>query len=182
MRKFAAALIFILFLSSLAAAGDFRFQIQGNYFHPSQTVFRDIYGSGFMYGFEIDKGVWKNIRVWLGARYFQKHGELTYTKERTLVNMLPVGLGIKYEYAGKEKIKLYAELGLRYNAFRESNVLGRVQEERLGFVFGIGSAFKISEKFFIDLFIDYSSCKFRSADFNIQIGGLEAGLGFGYQF
>ncbi len=182
MRKITTAIIFILFFSVIADAGDFRFQIQGSYFHPSQTVFRDIYSSGLMYGFEIDKGVWKRIRVWFGARYFEKLGELTYTKERTRVNILPIGFGIKYGYHGKEKINLYAKMGLRYNAFRESNVLGKVEDGKIGFVFGIGSSLKISKKFFFDLFLDYSMCKFKPADFNIQIGGFEAGLGFGYEF
>jgi opacity protein-like surface antigen len=118
----------------------------------------------------------------LGARYFEKLGELTYTKERTRVNILPISRGIKYEYAGNSKFKLYAALGLRYNAFRESNVLGKVRAEKLGAAIGAGSVLKITKKFFADLFVDYSRCKFKPADFNINIGGLEAGLGFGYEF
>jgi hypothetical protein len=182
MRKITASIIFLLFLSVLAAAGDFRFQIQGNAFFPSYSAFKDIYSGGFMYGFELDKGVWKRFRVWFGAKYFEKLGELTYTKERTRVNILPIGFGLKYVYYGKEKVSLYTRLGLRYNVFRESNVLGKIRDGNIGFILGIGGSLKISKRFFFDLFLDYSSSKFRPADYKIQIGGIETGLGFGYIF
>jgi hypothetical protein len=182
MRKITTLALFILFLSVFASANDFKFQIQGNAFFPSYTAFKDIYSGGFMYGFEIDKGVWKRIRFWMGAKYFEKLGELTYTKERTRVNMLPLGFGVKYIYHGKENINLYARLGLRYYVFRESNTLGKVEDGNFGFVLGIGGSLNISKKIFFDLFLDYSSCKFKPADYKIQIGGIESGLGFGYIF
>jgi len=34
----------------------------------------------------------------------------------------------------------------------------------------------------IDLYLSYSYCKIKPADFEINIGGIEAGIGIGYKF
>jgi len=50
----------------------------------------------------------------------------------------------------------------------------------LGFIGKIGLFVKVKGKMIIDFFASYSVCTMKPADFRINIGGLEAGIGIGY--
>lgn len=52
----------------------------------------------------------------------------------------------------------------------------------LGYIGKIGSYVKVTGGFLIDLYVNYSYCKMRPADFKINIGEIEAGVGIGYEF
>jgi hypothetical protein len=41
---------------------------------------------------------------------------------------------------------------------------------------------KVTGGLIIDLHISYSYCKMKPADYRINIGGFEAGIGIGYEF
>ena len=69
-----------------------------------------------------------------------------------------------------------------YYQYKESNPLGNVSKGGLGYVGKLGSYIDIAGGFLIDLYINYSYCKLKPADFEINIVGLEAGVGIGYRF
>jgi len=79
----------LLLLSEIASAGDVIVKLNGSYFHPSDQAFKDIYSGGVMYGGEVDIGIWKNLELWVGGSYFSKKGELTYTREKTRLKIIP---------------------------------------------------------------------------------------------
>jgi opacity protein-like surface antigen len=181
MRKFIIIIVSVVLLSWTANASDVIVELRAHYLHPSEEAFRDIYGGGMMYGGEVSIGVWKGLEVWFGGSYFSKKGELTFTKEETKLEICPLGGGLKY----KLKIgvfNLYAGAGLNYYQYKESNPLGDVSKGGLGCIGKIGSYVKVTEDLLIDLYINYSYCKLKPADFEINIGGIEAGVGIGYSF
>lgn len=52
----------------------------------------------------------------------------------------------------------------------------------LDYIGKIGSYVKVTGGFLIDLYVNYSYCKMRLADFKINIGEIKAGIGIGYEF
>jgi hypothetical protein len=156
-------------------------QLRATYLLPSEQAFKDVYDGGMTYGGEISIGIIKKIDLWAGGSYFSKNGKLTFTEEDTKVSIIPLGIGIKYKLLDGS-IKPYVGLGLNYYQYKESNLLGDVSKGGLGFVAKAGGIFKISGGLLVDLFFGYSYCKMKPADFEINIGGLEAGIGIGYEF
>jgi len=182
MKKLVIIIAVTIFLSAFLSAGDFIVEVKGHYLSPSDKAFRDIYGGGMMYGGEASLGVWKGLEVWIGGSYFSKKGELTYTKEETKLEIMPIGAGVRYSYSVNKNINIYGGVGVNYYSYKESNPIGDVNKGGLGYIGKIGSYMKVTGGLMIDLYVDYSYCKMKPADFKINIGGIEAGIGLGYKF
>ena len=182
MKKIVALTAISLFLSGFANAGQVLFKLKGSYFSPWDKAFQDIYGGGMIYGIEASTGILKNIEMWIEAGYFSNKGKLSFTKEETRLRIIPVGGGIRYlQYEGIKKLyACYSDIGVNYYFYRESNILGTVIWGGLGFIGKIGLFVKVKGKMIIDFFASYSVCTMKPADFRINIGGLEAGIGIGY--
>jgi hypothetical protein len=181
MRKLAAIIITNLCLSGSAIATDITFELKVHYFGPSDQAFQDIYGGGLMYGAEINIRAWESLDLWFGGNYFSKTGELTFTDEETELKLFTIGGGVKYRILSRI-FALYVGLGLNYYQFKESNPIGEVSDGKLGLVGKIGSDITISGGLAVDLYVKYASCKIQPADFEIDIGGIMAGVGLGYKF
>ena len=160
---------------------DLKIEIKGGYFYPSEKAFKDIYGGGFSIGGEISVGILKNLSIWVGGNYFTKKGKLTFTQEDTEIKLTPIGGGLKYEFP-TGKFAPYLGLGVNYYLYEESNPLGDVNKNEVGYIGKAGTYIYLTSHFIIDLFLNYSYCDIQPADFKINIGGLEAGIGGGYEF
>ena len=152
-----------------------------HYFSPPEQRFKDVYGNGITYTGEVGIGIWKGFKLWIGASYFTKKGELFFTKEKTKVQILPIGLGIKYQLT-EGRANLYTGIGLNYYQFKETNPIGDVSKGGLGYVGEVGVFIRVIGGLILDFRMDYSYCKIKPASRNINIGGLKAGIGIGYQF
>lgn len=181
MKKIIIAMITVIFLSGFANAIEILVELKAHYLSPPEQAFKDIYGGGMMYGGEMSIGVWRGLEVWFGGSYFSKKGELTFTKEETKLKIYPLGAGLKYRLS-EGTFSFYLGAGLNYYQYKESNPLGDISKGGLGYIGKIGSYMKITGGFLIDLYLNYSYCKLKPADFKINIGGLEAGVGIGYRF
>ena len=181
MKRIIGILVIIIFLSGLSHAGEIMVELKGHYLHPSEEAFRDIYGGGMMCGGEISIALSRGFEVWLGGSYFSKNGELTFTKEETKLEIYPIGGGLKYRLT-TGAFNLYVGAGLNYYQYKESNPLGDVSKGGLGYIGKIGSYVKVTGGLLVDLYVNYSYCKIKPADFEINIGGIEAGVGIGYEF
>lgn len=156
-------------------------KVGANYFRPSKQIFRDIYGNGVMYRAEIGFGIGRGLELWMGGGYLSKKGELSFTKERTKLQILPVGWGVRY-ISIEGNINLYTGIGLNYYQVKETNPIGEVGKGKLGFGGETGAFTRITGGLIIDFHIDYYYCKIELADRKIDIGGLTVGIGLGYEF
>lgn len=181
MRKIFLALAIMIYLSGIVNAAIFSIELKGSYFSPTETAFQDIYGGGMTFGGEVSIGIWKKLQFWLGGNYYSGDGELSYTGEETSLQIIPIGGGLKYEFS-KGTLRFYGGFGVNYYLYKESNVIGDVNEGGIGFVGKLGVMIKVVKGLMIDLFGEYSYCKMTPADFTINIGGIAAGIGLGYEF
>ena len=181
MKKLTIVALLTVCLSGLANATDVTVELKAHYFSPTEQAFKDIYGGGIMYGGEISVGVWKDLDLWLGGSYLSRKGELTFTKEETKLELIPIGVGAKYRILSGN-FSLYAGLGLNYYQYKETNPIGDVSDEGLGFVGKFGSYVAIFGGMLIDFYVEYTYCKMKPADLEINVGGIVAGIGVGYRF
>jgi len=187
MKRIIISVIALIFLLTNLYAQDFRIEIGGSYFYPLETAFREIYGKGIIIGLDISKKIWKNMEIHVEANYFTKKGELTFTKEKTRVKILPLGTHLRYIFL-KNILHLYAGAGLTYTLFEEKNPIGRVRENKLGYKIKIGGfkrikGFKkILKQFIIDVHMNYHYCKMKPAEIQFNAGGFDLGISFGFEF
>jgi hypothetical protein len=164
----------MVFMASVTAFSSIG--IKGIYFSPSDSDFKSIYGSGWMYGGEITFKITKGLDAWLDGGYFARTGVLTYTQEETKLMLVPIGAGLRYRIL-TGKVVPYVGAGARYYMYRESNVIGDVNKGGVGFVGKAGVLISIIHGIGVDLSAGYSWCKMKPADFEFNVGGLELGAG-----
>jgi len=181
MRRLGIILAILFFIQGLANASEVLFKIKGSYFYPSDKTFQDIYGGGLMFWAEASTEILKNVEMSIEAGYFSKKGELSFTKEETKLRIIPVGGGVRYILPAR-RLRYYFGLGVNYYRYREANLLGTISYGRLGLAGKAGSFIKVKKKISVDIYLGYSFCKMKPADFRFNIGGAEAGIGIAYQF
>lgn len=181
MRKLIIVVVISLLLPCLVYTTDVILEIKGGYFSPADKDFREIYGSGLIYGSELTIRIWENFELWIGVSHFRKDGELTFTQEETKINNIPFGSGIKYRFFTGD-VSFYGGLGINYFHSKEINAIGDVTKNGLGYVAKIGSYVEITSGLLIDIYGEYSYCKIKPPDFGVNIGGFSAGIGLGYGF
>ncbi|MFB0564315.1 MAG: hypothetical protein ACETWK_01385 [Candidatus Aminicenantaceae bacterium] len=181
MRKTITTVVALILFSGLLSAKGIIFELKGSYFSPSEKAFKDIYGGGITYGGEVTFDMWRNIELWLGGSYFTKKGKLTFTKEETKLELIPLGGGLKFRIS-KGNVIFYGGAGLHYYQYKESNPIGKTSKGRVGYIGKLGSFVKVSGGLLIDLYVRYSYCKLKPADYKVNIGGIEGGIGLGYEF
>ena len=182
MKKTILFIALIMIINGAVGAANVRIEAKAKYFNPSEQAFKDIYGSGMMYGGEIGIGIWQNFELCVRGNYFSKTGELTFTKEQTQLRITPLGIGIKYVHPVGSKIDIYGGIGINYYSYKEENPIGDVSTNKIGYIGTIGTYITVINGLFIDVYLDYSYCKIKPEEFSANIGGFGAGAGIGYRF
>lgn len=185
MKKAINIIVLTVFLSGLASAFDIGAKLKLSYFRPFNEYFHEIYVHGIMFGGELNIGIFGPLEAWLGASYFSKEGELTVTGEKTKLQIIPIGGGIKYNFSIEDWI-IYVGVGLNnYHYKEESETFGKTEKNGLGFLGMIEAAKKITGGLFLSLHVEYSYCKMQPDDPVLEafnIGGIKTGIGLGYKF
>jgi hypothetical protein len=178
-RKACRLLLAAVFCSS-AYGGGFSLQATGGYFQPRDQAFKDIYGSGLAYGAQADIGVWRGFYLWAGVSNISREGELSLTKEETKLNIIPFFGGLKFRFL-KTSVRPYVALGVGYFRYQETNLLGRIDNGDIGFVGQVGVSLKTLRSFCLEVYARYSGCRIKPANIEANLGGLELGVGFGFE-
>lgn len=181
MKKLVIMLAIAILFPGISYAGDGIIELKGSYFYPSERAFKDIYSGGLNYEGEATFRTWKNLELWAGISYFRKNGKLSLTKEKTSLQIIPIGAGIKYRFPAGNLCG-YVGLGVRYFHSTESNVIGDVTKNGLGYIAKIGCYINVKGGWVIDIYMDYSYCQIEPPDFGLNIGGIVTGIGIGYKF
>ena len=182
MRKLFIGIVILALFTGVAGAVKVTVEIRRTSFSPSEQAFKDIYGGGPMWGGEISVNVWKRLEVWISGSHFTQTGELTFTQEETKLEITPIGAGVKYSYPIEKIVEIYGGVGANHYSYKEENPIGKVSKGGLGFIMKAGILGNIFKGVVIDAFFNYTHCKMKPADFDINIGGTEVGVGLGYRF
>jgi opacity protein-like surface antigen len=178
LKKIAVFLSILVLCSGLTQATEILFSARASYFSPTEQAFKDIYGGGLKFGGTMAVNLFRDFDIFVSGSFLTKTGELSYTKEETKLSIVPVVLGLQYRIKSG-KFQPFFGIGAGYFSFKESNIIGDVNKNGFGFTSKVGALFFVTKTIFLQLYSDYSYCKMTPADFTINIGGIEAGLGLG---
>lgn len=183
------SIIFLVFLcfNSLHSS-EWIAELRGGYFYPTSKKFREIYKSGGPEGeIEVSKTFRENWIGWGNVNYFQKDGRSLGLHDKTTIHMIPLSLGLKYQFLFCNSISPYLGGGLTYTILNIKNdsefVKKHVTKGGFGFVIKSGIYIDLSERFLLDIFADYYYQKMHFyTKHNVDVGGFKMGMGLGYRF
>jgi uncharacterized protein YgiM (DUF1202 family) len=154
---------------------------RAGYFVSADSAYTDVYRNGLVYGGELRLGG-KALAGWLEGTYRAETGELTYTKEKTEVSVLAAEAGFLCRFTAGD-FDPYAGAGFGLFMFKEkSEAIGRAEQNKVGFCLVGGAAWSPGGGFVVDARLKYEFCPMKPADFDIEVGGLTAGLGIGFRW
>jgi len=187
MKRRWAILMFALLLAGMTAASwgaGVSLTLKAGLFFPSDSIFREVYKNGTVFGGELAVPIAAGLHLWAGAEYFGKSGLLSVSEEMTKVRIIPVYLGLKYHF-GKSTVRPYLGAAAAYFLFKEENPLGSVSESGIGLLGQAGLLIKIGGPIALDLYANYRACTLRTDDpdpVEAKIGGLSGGVGLVFRF
>ena len=180
-----AAIVLALTVSTGAAWGaGVSLTLKGGYFLPTDSVFKDAYGGGLVFGGELAVPVAGALHLWAGAEYYSKKGLTTVTEEEIKAQVVPLYVGIRYHF-GRSGVRPYLGAAAAYFLVKEENPDGSASDSGLGLLGQGGLLFRLGGSVWLDLFVNYRACTLTSDGddpFKTKLDGLSAGLGFVYRF
>ncbi len=146
------------------------------YFRPQDMWVKKIYGEGdVIYGARVGVHVWKGFYFWLSAAQFKMIAETTFSKDRTALTLLPVSAFLRYRIR-LGFVRPYAGIGFTYLSFKEESEIGNVTGSGNNAAYEGGFELKINRNFLLDLGARYDLIKVKPTGFEIDLGGVQAGI------
>jgi hypothetical protein len=156
-------------------------KIFANYFVPSEQSFKNIYGEGMAFGAEVNIKLWRFVDIWLVGNYYSKGGQLPFTKENTDMTLIPIGLGVKLRVK-RGTFNPYIGFGPMIYMYEEKNPIGEAKGTAGGFIGQAGCYFRVIGRLLVDVSVNYSHCMAKPQRIKAQLGGIQAGIGLGFEF
>lgn len=176
MKKISIFLSILLLSSILFPRDAFKIGAYTGYFSPADENLKEIYkGEDIIYGLKLGVRIWREFYLWLSGMQFKKTSETTLLSDITTLTLQPITLTLRYTF-NLGMLNPYLEGGYSYIFFKEESDIGNVDGEGKGFLLDAGIEFKLSSRFVIDLGVRYTQAEVRPTGFEVQLGGVQAGI------
>ncbi|MCX6562521.1 MAG: hypothetical protein NTU60_02820 [Candidatus Aminicenantes bacterium] len=175
------ALTILLAPAGIAFGETASIQVRASYFHPSDGVFKEVYGGGTSYGAVLTVRLWKGFSLWAEGDFFQKKGRTTFTREQTEFRLIPLAGGLRYDFF-PSRTSPYLAAGVGYFLSHEKNDMGSVDRKDIGYVVQAGLRLYAGKTVIFDVQGSYSTCKVSSSGVSADLGGIRGGLSLGFAF
>lgn len=157
-------------------------------YSTSDSSFNMIYGDmDLMYGFELTRIIARrdngNFALTLGVSYFSTKGSSTLTKEDSEFTIIPFSISGEYLWNLDHFVPFF-RLGLDINSYKEKSEYHEVSGSKMGTHFMIGMYLKIPklEQLKFKFFVKLVFATVEEENVEIDIGGIEAGVGLTFGF
>jgi hypothetical protein len=186
--RIAALLILVipvLFSADVRAAqrqGTFEIYL-GNY-NINEPRFKEVYQTGgAIRGIVLSSSLFYNFDFYTEIKAFYKTGQLTYTKEETKFLLVPVSLGIRFVFPSQIVLP-YIGVGGDVYFYYETNPIGKVLNMAKGYHVLGGAYIQLGKNFplLLNAKMKYTIAKAKENEMNIELGGLEYGIGLALSF
>lgn len=140
-----------------------------------------------IYGFGVSQKIFSSHKHYLSLsidfKFFSKKGESTVTQEATKLILKPISMGVVYMFVTKPVIPC-AEVGWDYLPYKEKSLVHSTSGRAWGFHLqgGILIPVKVLKFTKVKLYLRYSSARTEENNLEVNLGGIEYGLGIVYGF
>lgn len=184
MRKILiVSLMTLILCTSVLSQNKFMVSVVGNYLNPSDSGYKDVYGSSVYYP-ELKAGykVYKGFFIWAGYGFFSKKGTTTELKQETKSTQQYFSFGIGYDGKISQGFGYKAELGLLNASYKEEAFGEEVTGNSIGYGLETGILCRVWSSLFIKISVGYLSASHKVEDVEIKLGGFKAGIGLEARF
>lgn len=150
--------------------------------------FKKIYeGQGYTYGFGLSRKIFNldqhHFFLTLDSRFYSKKGKSTHSDDDTKLILKPVSLGGTYMFVTKGIIP-FAEIGIDNYSYKEESILHSTSGTTWGFHLkgGILIPLKVFIPIKARLYLRYSQAETIEDNIEVNLGGIEYGIGIIYEF
>ena len=150
----------------------------GNY-NMREPLFKTVYQQGgSLQGLILSSALVFNVDFYLELKALYKTGQLTYSKEKTTLLLVPVSLGLRYVLP-LGFLQPYAGGGLDFFLFYESNPIGSLFNYVQGYHFLGGFYLRFAKSFpiLLNFRIKTTQALAEVNNRKVELGGLEYGGG-----
>jgi len=134
-------------------------EVEVAYFHPLSSRFRDIYGGGAIYTFELNVQTWCQLYTFANVSYFNESGRSIGEKNKTEITLIPVAFGLKYLWCC-DCFNPYIAAGPLFTHMKTDDhspyVIKKNEKWGYGATAKVGTLYYIWCNLFLDAFINYS--------------------------
>jgi opacity protein-like surface antigen len=146
------------------------------YFRPQDMLLKQIYGEGdVIYGARLGVHIWNGFYAWLSASQYKIISKTTFTEDRTTLTLLSASAFLRYGLR-LGFFQPYAGIGLTKMHFKEEAEIGNVTGDGSNTAYEGGFELRLNRHFYIDFSARYGVLKVNPTGFDIDLGGLQAGV------
>lgn len=163
--------------------------LTGFYFTQDET-FKEVYGNssfffGGEYSFLLPVKSLKSIDAWISFKTMQDTGLTSYTEEELTLRINHFSVSFRY-LVNLNKFSLFIGPGIDYIVYKEKYSetfpIESIGGSDLGFHIQGGSYFHFTPFVAAKIFLKYNISKTIEEDVEVNLGGIEWGIGLVYQF
>jgi hypothetical protein len=147
------------------------------FFQPQDADLKLIYGKGdIIYGGRLGIHLWQGFHIWLSASQFKVIGKTTYSEDKTTLTLIPLSVFLRCNIS-LGFFKPYAGIGFTYMNFKEeSSISPDTTGNGKNIAYEAGFELKMNRNFFLDFGVRHDQIKVKPTSFEIDLGGLQAGV------
>jgi hypothetical protein len=138
---------------------------------------------GLLAGLGASARIISNLNLYLEAKYWERQGELTFSRESTTFRLFPISLGVRY-ILPLGVFNPYAGAGGDMYFYYEDNAIGTTINSASGYHATAGTYLRLSRNvpLMVNLKAKYTWVNAAEGDFEIKLGGLEYAVGLALAF
>ena len=146
------------------------------FFQPRDADLRTVYGDGnVIYGGRLGICVWRGFYVWFSASRFVAVAKTTFSEEKTTLTLTPLSAFLRCKI-GLGFFNPYAGIGFTYMNFKEESAFPTVTGNGSDTAYEGGFELKMNRHFILDFNVRYDRIKVKPTGFEVDLGGLQAGV------
>jgi len=128
-----------------------------------------------MYGFKIGAHIWKGLYAYLSGMQYKAVAQTTLLEDATSLTLNPIIFSLRYTFK-TGTFNPYLEGGFAYTFFKENSDIGNIEDRGNGYSIDAGLEINLSKRIVFDLGLKYSSILVNPTGFQVDLGGLQAGI------
>ena len=159
------------------------FRLDGNI--PTGALYRDLYGAvnpKFNLGFGFN--IFNSVEIRLEASYFQDKGGTSVTDEEIIFKYTSYGGGLRIKFLEMKTQSIYLGTGFKYCAYSEGvpERLNDYSDNATALYVELGNYWYLNNTFYLNLNGRYSLLKVAPFKEDINLGGIQIGVGIGIRY
>ncbi len=159
------------------------FGVKGNFMFPSDSGFKNVYGSNLFYpGAEFGYKLKNNIYFVAGFDKFNKEGETPVLKEISLSEQKIFSLGAGYSKNISDRFYLRGDAGILSVSYEEKAFGEKITGSSFGFYIQGGAGMIFGKRFYLSTLAGYSAASDKIDDLSIKLGGFKISIILGVVF